>query len=69
MNSLEPVPPDSPIAQELRQARWVAVDAEVTAEDLETQARAARRRATAARKHYEILLSGTAMTLPFEETT
>ena len=47
---------DGPTNAELTEARTAAVDAAMEADDLEAQARQARRRASARMKHYEDLL-------------
>lgn len=54
---------------DLRQARTVAVDASLEADEIEAQARRARRSATAKMKHYEHMLSimQGQMELPYEE--
>jgi len=54
--------------EELREARRKAVDAELQADELEAQARQARRHATAAMKHYEdlLLIAQGQQTLPYE---
>jgi hypothetical protein len=58
-----------PSPEDIREARSRAVDAELEAEELEAQARKARRIATARMKHYEdlLLISQGQMQLPLEE--
>lgn len=47
---------DVPTQAELAEARSAAVDAALAADDLEAEARKARRRASARMKHYEDLV-------------
>lgn len=57
-----------PSQDELLEARRVAVDAELRADELEAQARQARRHAAATMKHYEdmLLIVQGQQTLPYE---
>ena len=69
VRDLEPVPDESELKEELQRARAAAVDAILHAEELEAQARKARRRATSLNRNYERLLleHGGQLRLPFEE--
>ncbi len=60
-----------PTRQELEAARHSAVDAALEADELEAQARKARRIATARMKHYDdmLLIYQGQMTLPYEGGT
>jgi len=53
---VSPVPNGAPNEAELKEARHVAVDALLEAEEVEARARKARRRATRLLRHYEHLL-------------
>lgn len=57
-----------PTQEELLAARRAAVDAALRADELEAQARKARRVATARMKHYEdlLLIAQGQMTLPYD---
>lgn len=59
---------ERPTEEELATARTTAVDASLQADDLEAQARKARRAATAKMKHYEdlLLIAQGQQILPFE---
>ncbi len=57
-----------PSRHDLEKARGEAIDAQLVADDLEAQARKARRRAAAKMKHYEdmLLIAQGQMTLPYD---
>lgn len=58
---------NSPTREELRAARAVAVDLNLTASAKESEARKARAKADAAQKHYDdlVLIAQGQMTLPY----
>jgi len=58
----------TPTDQQLAEARRAAVDATMEADELEAEARKARRMATAKMKHYEdlLLISQGQLVLPYE---